>query len=145
MVCLVYLVCFVCLVDLVHLVSFVQPNKRDKLNKQNNGLLMLAEILLEFPQPRSFDRGASVSSSFPSGPRLGGSPLLARIIHDGSSSPSLTLPHTMGEGEGGGPRQARGAMRPRCVLVQYGEGTRGEPAGRRPVVAADRRLQQNCS
>ena len=34
------------------------------------------EVLLEFPQPRSFDRGASVSSSFPSGPRLGGSPLL---------------------------------------------------------------------
>jgi len=29
-------------------------------------------------------------------------PSLARIIHDGSSSPSLTLPHTMGEGEGGG-------------------------------------------
>ena len=25
------------------------------------------------------------------------------MIHDGSSSPSLTLPHTMGEGEGGGP------------------------------------------
>jgi hypothetical protein len=31
------------LVDLVHLVSFVQPNKRDKLNKQNNDLLMPAE------------------------------------------------------------------------------------------------------
>jgi len=28
---------------------------------------------------------------------------LVRIIHDGSSSPSLTLPHSMGEGEGGGP------------------------------------------
>jgi hypothetical protein len=27
----------------------------------------------------------------------------ARMIHDGSSSPSLTLPHSMGEGEGGGP------------------------------------------
>ena len=26
------------------------------------------------------------------------------MIHDGSSSPSLTLPHTMGEGEGGGRR-----------------------------------------
>ena len=28
---------------------------------------------------------------------------------------------------------------------QYGEGPRGEPAGRRLVVAADRRLQQKCS
>ena len=28
---------------------------------------------------------------------------LARIIHDGSSAPSPSLPHTMGEGEGGGP------------------------------------------
>jgi hypothetical protein len=28
---------------------------------------------------------------------------LARIIHEGSSSPTLTLPHSMGEGEGGGP------------------------------------------
>jgi hypothetical protein len=67
-VCLVYLVCFVCLVDLVHLVSFVQPNKRDKLNKQNNGLLMLAEVFLEFLQARLVNRAALVSSSFPSGP-----------------------------------------------------------------------------
>ena len=37
--------------------------------------------------------------------------LLARIIHDGSSAPHPSLPHTMGEGEGGGPRQARGAAR----------------------------------
>ena len=42
-------------------------------------------------------------------------------------------------------RPARGAVRTRCVLVQYGEGPRGEPAGRRPVVAADRRLQQKCA
>ena len=39
--------------------------------------------------------------------------------------PTLTLPHIMGEGEGGGPR--------------------GEPADRRLVVAADRRLQQKRS
>ena len=42
-------------------------------------------------------------------------------------------------------RPARGALRIRCVLVQYGEGPRGEPAGRMLVVAADRRLQQKCS
>ena len=30
------------LVDLVHLVSFFQANKRDKPNKLNNGLLLLA-------------------------------------------------------------------------------------------------------
>jgi hypothetical protein len=41
-VCLVPLVCFVYLVDLVYLVSFVQPNKRDRPNKPNNGLLTLA-------------------------------------------------------------------------------------------------------
>jgi len=43
-VCLVDLVCFVYLVDLVHLVSFVQPNKRDRPNKPNNGLLTLADF-----------------------------------------------------------------------------------------------------
>jgi len=48
------LVCFVFLVDLVcfvHLVSLVQPNKRDKPNTPNNGLLTLANffsILLVF-------------------------------------------------------------------------------------------------
>ena len=42
-------------------------------------------------------------------------------------------------------RPARRAVRTRDVLVQYGEGPRGEPAGRRLVVAADRRLQQKCS
>ena len=26
-------------------------------------------------------------------------------------------------------RPVRGALRPRCVLVQYGEGTMGEPTG----------------
>ena len=31
-----------------------------------------------------------------------GALFLARIIHDGSSSPSLTLPHSMGEGWVGG-------------------------------------------
>ena len=33
-------------------------------------------------------------------------------------------------------RPARGAVRTRCVLVQYGEGPRGEPAGGRLVAAA---------
>jgi len=42
-------------------------------------------------------------------------------------------------------RPARGDVRTRCVLVQYGEGPRGEPAGRRLVVAADRQLQQKRS
>ena len=37
-VCLVHLVCF------VYLVSFVQPNKRDRPNKPNNGLLTLADF-----------------------------------------------------------------------------------------------------
>jgi len=37
-------VCFVYLVDLVHLASFVQPNKRDKPNKPNNGLLTLTDF-----------------------------------------------------------------------------------------------------
>jgi hypothetical protein len=32
----------VCFVYLVHLVCFVQPNKQDKPNKPNNGLLLLA-------------------------------------------------------------------------------------------------------
>ena len=39
------LVCFVYLVDLVHLVRFVQPNKRDKPNKPDNGLLTLADFI----------------------------------------------------------------------------------------------------
>ena len=34
---------------------------------------------------------------------------------------------------------ARGAVRTRGILVQYVEGPRGEPAGQRLVVAADRR------
>jgi hypothetical protein len=76
----------------------------------------------------------------------GGYGFLAHIIHDGSSAP---LPHPppiyMREGEGGRPRPARGAVRTRCVLMQYGEGPRGEPAGRRLVAAADRRLQQKRS
>ena len=40
---------------------------------------------------------------------------------------------------------ARGALRIRCVLVQFGEGLRGEPTGRRPVVAAGQPLQQKRS
>ena len=32
----------VCFVYLIHLVCLVQPNKRDKQNKPNNGLLLLA-------------------------------------------------------------------------------------------------------
>ena len=32
------------LVYLVHLVSFVQPNKQDRPNKPNNGLLTLADF-----------------------------------------------------------------------------------------------------
>src|SRR5713226_5430453 len=59
--------------------------------------------------------------------------------------PPPSRPQSMGEGEGGGARPARGALRPRCVLVQYGEGPMGEPAGRRLVVAVDRRLQQKRS
>jgi hypothetical protein len=39
-----WLVCFVYLVDLVYLVSFVQPNKLDKSDKPNNGLLPLADF-----------------------------------------------------------------------------------------------------
>ena len=42
-------------------------------------------------------------------------------------------------------RPARGALRTQCVLVQYVEGPRGEPADRRLLVAADQRLQQKCS
>ena len=52
-VCLVYLVGLFCLVDEVHLVYLVQPNKQDKPNKPDNGLLMLADffrILLEIQQ-----------------------------------------------------------------------------------------------
>jgi hypothetical protein len=45
-VCLVHLVCFVYLVDLV---SFVQPNKRDRPNKPNNGLLALADFFSILP------------------------------------------------------------------------------------------------
>jgi hypothetical protein len=35
----------VCFVYLVHLVCLVQPNKRDKPNKSNNGLLTLAGFI----------------------------------------------------------------------------------------------------
>jgi len=42
-------------------------------------------------------------------------------------------------------RPARGAGRTRSVLVQYVEDPRGEPAGQRPVAAANRRLQQKRS
>jgi hypothetical protein len=38
------LVCFVYLVDLVYLVGFIQPNKRNRPNKPNNGLLTLADF-----------------------------------------------------------------------------------------------------
>ena len=58
---------------------------------------------------------------------------LVRIIHDGSSSPSLTLPHSMGEGEGGGP--SWGFYKGARPLVEVGEaGFRAEPAtgGRHP-------------
>ena len=37
-------VCLVFLVDLVYLVGLVQPNKRDRPNKSNNGLLLLADL-----------------------------------------------------------------------------------------------------
>jgi hypothetical protein len=33
------------MVDLVHLVCLVQPNKRDKPDKPNNGLLPLADFI----------------------------------------------------------------------------------------------------
>ena len=47
LVCLVHLVSLVHLVhlvDLVYLVGLVQPKKRDKPNKQNNGLLTLEDF-----------------------------------------------------------------------------------------------------
>ena len=92
---------------------------------------------------------------------------LARIIHDGSSVPLPSLPHTMGEGQGGGPRRARGAQGTgsavcggACPAVPrtgtdakkkgaspqpYVEGASGEPARRRLVAAANPRLQQKRS
>ena len=91
---------------------------------------------------------------------------LARIIHDGSLAPLLTLPHSMGEGEEGGsrtagggqgtgsavcggacpaPRTGTGARKKGASPQPYGEGPRGEPAGRRLVVAVDPRLQQKRS
>ena len=73
---------------------------------------------------------------------------LVRIIHDGSSSPSLTLPHSMGEGEGGGPRRARGAGRKGGILKQDINRPSGEPArlgavkhAAKCVAAANPRLQ----
>jgi hypothetical protein len=64
------------------------------------------------------------------------------MIHDGSSSPALPSPIAWGRvREGAG----AGALWTRCVPVLYGEGLKGEPAGRRPVAAADRRLQQKRS
>ena len=42
------------------------------------------------------------------------------------------------------PRRESGALRTCRALVQYVEGLMGEPADRRFVVAADRRLQQKC-
>jgi len=60
---------------------------------------------------------------------------LARIIHERFVAKLLSRVA----------RPARGAVRIRCVLVQYVEGPRGESAGRRHVVAADQRLQQKCS
>ena len=56
-VCLVHLVCF------VYLVGLVQPNKRDKPDKPNNGLLMLEdffsilrnEVLCEANAPTACD------------------------------------------------------------------------------------------
>jgi hypothetical protein len=53
---------------------------------------------------------------------------LARIIHDGSSAPHPSLPHNMGEGEGGGPRRARGAGRKGGILEQDVNRPSGEPA-----------------
>ena len=45
------------------------------------------------------------------------------------------------------PRRETGARSPEDPMRtrSYGEGSRGEPAGRRLVVAADRRLQQKHS
>jgi hypothetical protein len=60
---------------------------------------------------------------------------IARIIRDGFVAKSLSRVV----------RPAREALRTRCVLVQYGEGPRGKPAGRRLVVTAGRRLQQKRS
>jgi len=73
---------------------------------------------------------------------------LTRIIHDGSwpFGKAQGPEHSRGtKSRSRVARPARGAVRTRCILVQYVEGPRGEPAGRRLVVAADRRLQQKCS
>ena len=91
---------------------------------------------------------------------------LARIIHDRFVVPSPIPPLSMGEGKGGGarpaggkpgtgsafcggacpaPRTGTGARKKGASPQPYGEGPRGEPAGRRLVVAADRRLQQKRS
>jgi hypothetical protein len=43
------------------------------------------------------------------------------------------------------PGRGQGARKKGASPQQYGEGPRGEPAGRRLVVAADRRLQQKLS
>jgi len=78
--------------------------------------------------------------------------ILARIIHEDSSAPHPSLPHNMGEGEGGGPRQARGAAREGGILEQNVDRLSGEPAcldagptASRLVAAANPRLQQKCS
>ena len=42
--------------------------------------------------------------------------------------PLPSLPHNMGEGEGGGPRQARGAAREGGILEQDVDRLSGEPA-----------------
>ena len=80
--------------------------------------------------PRFFFKNEQARQELPSEGLL--SERLDRIIHDRFVAKSLR--RVVGP--------ARGALRPRCVLVQYGEGPRGEPAGRRLVVAADQRLQQ---
>ena len=55
----------VCFVYLLHLVCLVQPNKRDKPNKPNNGLLTLADffsVLLETREGR--DRFRKIDHEF---------------------------------------------------------------------------------
>ena len=70
--------------------------------------------------------------------------LLARIIHDGSSSPSLTLPHSMGEGGvGGRDRRAEPGGREASLNRMLTDRPSGEPACL--DAAANPRLQQKRS
>jgi hypothetical protein len=70
------------LVDLVHLVSFFQPNKRDKPNKPNNGLIILEDFFNSLLAPWCrhvlvglLQRGHFNDFDVPSGCQLGEIPV----------------------------------------------------------------------